>query len=429
MHSVRKEEAMIRTSEYELAAPAEAWRRALQPLFTDRSRWAAGRVVRAPGKELIGLLLPDLSAEPPQRTGKDFLPLSSWAAVAAPPGEPPDSPAEWLARLRPLFGQTLVIVLVGFGPDRTGWRGWVCCNDRVSPLGGLRIVGPGMLHVASEPELDELDDPARWTRLRGAVGERTFAKLRRAEVAVIGCSRTGTLAATMLAALGVRKLILFDGDSIERHNLDGAFLAVPEQAGANKAVALARRLVEYRPDLAVRAVPFALDAAHPEPAAGCLDIVATCVDSDGARLRAARWCRRHLTPHLDIGTGVTRMATGERMLAADVRLMLPGAGSGCVLCRGGLQDADQAWYEYFAPPGALPRRPPEPWNAGGRLGSLITLNSMAVSTGIQSWLDLMDGSLAGSIWHRLRWRPGAGLETNAALVTGAAGCEVCGGDR
>lgn len=288
------------------------------------------------------------------------------------------------------------------------------------PLAGLRVVGPGMVRAGiTEPD----DDPARWTRLRGAVGERAYAKLRDAAVAVVGCSRTGTPVATMLAALGVRHLTVIDGDAVEIHNLDGMLLATPADVGSNKAVALARRLVEFRPDFTVRAVARPLDSTHPTPSDGRLDLVATCVDQDAPRLRVAHWARETLTPHLDIGTGVTRSPDGGRLLAADVRLLLPGLG--CVSCVGSLRDLDQAEYELYAPPGALPRRPAEPWDARGRLGSLATLNGLAASVGVQSWLDLLDGPLAGSVWHRLRWRPGTGLEANAALVTAAEGCPVC----
>jgi hypothetical protein len=107
-----------------------------------------------------------------------------------------------------------------------------------------------------------------------------------------------------------------------------------------------------------------------------------------------------------------------------VRLLLPRAG--CIRCVGGLADFDQAEYDLHALPGALPRRPPDPWNARGRLGSLITLNSLAVSCGVQSWLDLLEGTLTASIWHRLRWRSGGGLEVNSALMGAGAECALCG---
>jgi len=229
----------------------------------------------------------------------------------------------------------------------------------------------------------------------------------------------------MCAALGVRGLTLIDGDAIEPHNLDGMILATEGDVGANKAVAVGRRLVAQRSELMVKAVPDTLQSRTAELAVGGADLIVTCVDQDGPRLRAGQYARTHLTPHLDIGTGITVIGQGERQLAADVRLLLPG--SGCVRCVGGLGNREQAEYELHAPRGALPRRPAEAWNARGRLGSLITLNCLAVSCGVQSWLDLLEGSLAASIWHRLRWLPGRGLEVQSALVNATPGCPICSG--
>ena len=44
-----------------------------------------------------------------------------------------------------------------------------------------------------------------------------------------------------------------------------------------------------------------LDCSAVQETLGGVDLVVTCVDQDGARLRAAHWARERLTPHLDIG--------------------------------------------------------------------------------------------------------------------------------
>jgi hypothetical protein len=408
---------------FELIVPFAFWRQAVMPMLTNHGVIATGSLLRDPGREPTGLLLGELTATP--RTGTDFPPLGDWIAISAPSGEPPNRPDAWIRRLQPRFAQLLVILLVGLGRDRQQWRGWITERGRMRPLAGLRIVGPGMVHATTIHNLDPLDvgDDARWSRLRGAVGESVFAKLRETQVAVIGCSRSGTLAASMFAALAVRGLTLIDPDVIEPHNLDGMILSAETDIGEKKALALGRRLIAYRSDLMVKAVPHPLNSRPGKAALDGTDLLVTCVDQDGPRLQAAHWCAAHLVPHLDIGAGVTRTQAGDRQLAADVRLLLPRAG--CIRCVGGLADMEQAEYEFHAPPGALPQRPPGPWNARGRLGSLITLNSLAVSCGVQSWLDLLEGTLASSIWHRLRWREGRGVEVNSANVFGRPECVLC----
>src|SRR5205823_4357751 len=132
----------------------------------------------------------------------------------------------------------------------------------------------------------------------------------------------------------------------------GMVLAMEEDTGENKAIALGRRLVAYRSDLMVKAVPSPINTPVSELAVRGSDLIVTCVDQDAPRLRAAQWARNWLISHLDIGAAVTRSPRGVRQLAADVRLLLPRAG--CIRCVGGLADLDQAEYELHAPPGALP---------------------------------------------------------------------------
>lgn len=418
---------MIRTTatDFVVVVSQPTWISALRALSRHPDRVATGLVRRDPHRVPTGLVVQTLAVNERLGRGDAYAPLAPWIAVAMPTGSPPDTPVDWLQRLAPGYGQLLVVLLVGFGPDRAEWRGWAITGDVIRPLVDLEIVGPDMIRVTREDSLSEHDAAeSRWSRTIQAVGEPAFSRLRAATVAVVGSSRTGNLAAGMLAALGVGRLTLLDGDLIETHNLDGMLLATPEEVGQNKAEVVARHLAARRPDLAIRASRRGLGGWHDEGLVGSADLIVTCVDRPGPRLRAARLARDRLIPHLDIGTGVT-LTAGERQVAADVRLCLPRAG--CVRCVGGVGDLAEAEYELRAPPGALPRRVPEPWNAGGRLGSLITLNAMAVSTGILSWLDLLAGALPASVWHRIHWVAGKTWEVASASVTFQPECPICTG--
>lgn len=420
----------IREAEFNVVVPHAAWAGVFRPISKDPRLIATGLLRRDPRRVPTGLLADELTASVTPPVGASFAQQADWIAVAMPLGEPPADPGAWIGRLQPRFAQLLAVLLVGFGPDRADWRGWTIERGVIRPLAGLQIVGPEMVSAVLNPGSGAQmlkSGESRWTRTVDAIGKSAFSKLRQASVCVIGCSRSGNLAAGMLAALGVRTLGLIDGDTIELHNLDGMVLATEDDVGENKAVALARRLAAFRSDMAVHASRRAFGARYDEPAIGNADLIVTCVDRDAPRLRAAQLARQRLIPHLDIGTGVARTPREGRIIAADVRLLLPGCG--CVRCVGGLRDLEQAEFELWAPPGALPRRAPERWDARDRLGSLMTVNSVAVATGVQSWLDLLAGELPGSIWHRLRWRPGKGWQIDSGLVTAAPTCPVCQRDQ
>lgn len=386
--------------EFQLVVSGSMWTDVMRRLSTAASELAIAAVSVDHQRHPTGLLVEDLRVVSVDPTGTEFPPLASWCVIAMPSGDPPSDARAWIERLQPSFAQLLVILLVGFGPDRSGWRGWTFERGKARPLAGFQVVGPTMLQVGNLASDGEMfaENPERWSRVEHAVGNG-FSRLRRSSVILVGCSRSGTLAATMLASLGVRKLSLIDGDKVELHNLDGMFLATEQDIGRNKSEVIAERLIAFRPNMAITVSP------HPfrsrEPTIGEADLIVTCVDQDVARLRAAKLANKLLVPHLDIAAGVTLDDTGERQIAADVRLLLPGAG--CIRCVGGVQNLDRAEQELGLPPHAWTPWRSESWHGGGRLGSLVTLNSAATGTGIQSWLDLLNGQLRSSVWHRLRW--------------------------
>jgi hypothetical protein len=412
---------MNSTPHYEIVFAAHAWRAVMPRLLTDPSAVAVGALGRNQHPAGCELLVDGLAVAPAQPRGEAYSPLADWLAVACPDAGHWNV-SERLDQLAPRAGQLVAMLHLGGGADRGEWSGVVYEQGRLWPLTGLRVVGPGMPQArpmefgASDPASD---DAGRWRRTRGALGETVWHKVRSSSVLVFGAGRSGSALAWQLAALGVRQLRLVDPDRLEPANLDGMFGVGEADVGRSKVVGLAEQLVRFRPDLAVSALPvWATDAGALE-AARDADLLVTAADNGTPDLVAAILARRLLKPHLSIGSGVTRQSDA-RLLAADARLLLPGQG--CALCVGGLGYEEQARYEILAPPGALRRG--EPADAG-RIGSLVTLNSMNVSIGVQLWLDLLAGKLATSWWHRLEWVAGQGVRADAGPVGAADDCRLC----
>jgi len=411
----------------ELVISGDAWEAAVPKLLASPDQFAVGVCRRNRHAGADELLVDSLETTDRFPTGATRPPLFDWVVLGAP-ADDRDHLAGWLDRLHPRKTQLLAVTQIGLGERRTAWNGSVVENGQVRPLDALRIVGSGMLRAdRAKPDARfELSaaDQQRWSRTRGALGDATWRKLAAARVLLIGAGRTGSALAFHLAALGVRGLTLVDPDRLNLENLDAEFCVTPRDVGRAKTEALQRRLHAFRPDCAIASL--ACSATHELIAARAAgaDLIVTCVDQDTPRLAAARLARRFLRVHLDIGTGITDGQTpGQPVLAGDVRLLLPRLG--CVCCVGGLLNADEARYELRAPPGALPRQPPQPWRQQ-RAGSLITLNSLTVATAVQLWLDLLAGRLRSSYWHRLHWEPGRGLHTDAAPVGAAPDCPLCG---
>ncbi len=414
---------------YELVLPRELWETALADLLLHPGRLAVGTCRRNRHEGADELLVDSLQATDRFPTGEARPPLCDWVVLGAPGPETGDVRG-WLDQLRPRKTQLLAVGLVGLGAQRSAWNGTVVENGEVRPLEAIRVVGPGMLRAgrreAEERPEGSAGDLQRWSRTRGALGDATWRKVAAARVLLVGAGRNGSALAFQLVALGIRALTVVDPDRLGLENFDAGFCITEQDVGRAKTEALQQRLHAFRSDCSIASLPHS--ATHDSVAAKAagVDLIVTCVDHDTPRLAAARLARRFLKVHMDVGTGVAfEEENGPAVLAGDVRLLLPRMG--CVCCVGGLRNEEQARYELLAPPGALPRRAPQPWHQQ-RAGSLITLNSLTVAAAVQLWLDLLAGRLRSSHWHRLRWEPGHGLRTDAAPVGPAPDCRLCGAD-
>lgn len=393
----------------------------MRALSQDSRRIAVADLSIDSTRSPIGLVTRDLDIGSEAATGEDRAPLSNWGVIMQGRGSPPGSPRAWLERFRPRHAQLFVLILVGFGTERGDWRGWVIHRGKSHPLSGFQVVGAKCFQVGTPGVHVEHSGSVqnRWSRVKGVLGG-AFDKLRQGSVALVGCSRSGTIAATTLAALGVRHLSLIDGDVVEPHNLDGMYLATEDDVGRNKAAVLAERLIAYRPDIALSVVPQSL-TMHNVTSVGRADVIVSCVDQDVARLRIAQFANDFLRSHLDIATGV-RLQGGAKQLAADVRLLLPGEG--CISCIGGLASRETAQAELLAPSSVWTRSALQPWNREGRIGSSLLLNSVAVSTGIQSILEVLESGEGASTWHRIRWEADC-WTIDMAKATSQRQCEIC----
>jgi hypothetical protein len=416
---------MSRTG-YELVITRSAFETTCRRLLHEPGNVAVGACERNPHPGAFELLVPQLTVGRQVPRGRDRPSLHDWVVLAMADPREYVSPEAWLQRIAPRPTQLFVLLLLGMGKERKGWCGSIVVNGESRPLEALRIVGPGMQRIVPQDlhsdEVSQASESLRWSRERGAVGEDVFTTIARSRVLLIGAGRNGSALAHQLVALGVRSLTIVDPDRLALENLDAAYDMKEEDVGQSKVAALQRGLLAFRSDCAIASLAQNVTFGPVIELARGVDAIFTCVDSDTPRLAAAWLASRFLKVHCDVASDISRGADGQINLTGDVRLLLPRAG--CVSCVGGLGDQAAARDELLAPPGTLRFAPRLAWHQQ-RLGSLISLNGMVVSSAIQLWLDLLSGALRSSYWHRLRWETGVGLRADFGPVGAADGCEVC----
>ena len=306
-----------------------------------------------------------------------------------------------------------------------------------SALTRLRIVGGGMPSISFSDTGAETLRPlwiaadGLYSRMIGTVGLRTFSRIQKARIAVIGAGGNGSLMAEQLARwMGSQgRLAIVDADRLDAANL-------PAWAGAN-----GRSVEKLTGRPKAEALAAYLAAAPDAPrleavTASCLDWTALaalkqydffvcCVDNPAARFAAAFLATLYLRPLLDVASGVflgqtsaqhqsrvqeeearsaanikidyrqlpyALLEAGSRTMGADVRLTIPGSGEtsgGCLLCLGGVGDKANARETLTDS-----RREKAPTRGGfwqERAGSCGFLNSDAVNQGMRMIIAFYEG--------------------------------------
>ncbi len=166
----------------------------------------------------------------------------------------------------------------------------------------LQLAEAGALDVREAPPRHALDPDleARFFTFidhlqRYADGTSTeydyFARLREAHVCVLGVGGSGSIAAMVLAAAGIGKLTLLDGDRVEVQNLVRQPFYCTSDIGRPKAEALAQRIGEFTPYTQTNPIVRFVDSetsAH--------DLIPDCdflvLCADAPRFLLNRWINR-----------------------------------------------------------------------------------------------------------------------------------------
>ena len=199
------------------------------------------------------------------------------------------------------------------------------------PLDRVWIVGDrlrlswtfGESPTMTAPEFD------RSVRAFGPVVQNTLADVH---VGIVGCGGTGSAVAEQLTRLGVRRLTLFDADTLSASNVSRVYGSHPKQVGQPKASVLADHLRQIAPDATIEAVIGMITSRSIAERLTDQDVVFGCTDDNAGRLVLSRLSTYFLIPVFDCGV---LLSNGPDGTLADINLrvttLLPGQG--CLICR------------------------------------------------------------------------------------------------
>ena len=148
-------------------------------------------------------------------------------------------------------------------------------------------------------------------------------KLLRAQVLVVGLGGLGCPAALYLAAAGVGRLVLADGDDVELSNLQRQLAHGQADIGSNKAQSVARSIAALNPEVEVRTIARQLDQTAMDRETAAVDLVVDATDNYPARFALNRAC---------IAGGVPLVSAAAVRGEGQLAVFDPHRGGPCYRC-------------------------------------------------------------------------------------------------
>ena len=235
-----------------------------------------------------------------------------------------------LFRLRsgsPLYG-SVVVARTG---ERLSFSGHIESVGRRTAIDRLWVTGrrfaltQNWLHKTT-PLPDQFD---RNVRAFGGDVQKVLGDLR---VAVVGCGGTGSAVIEQLVRLGVRRIRLFDPDTLTASNLTRVYGSFPEDIGKPKVEVGAAHVSRIAPDAQVLTSQAKITLEATAKLLLDADVAFGCTDDNAGRLVLSRVASYLLTPVIDCGVLLSSGYSG-RLEGIDGRVTVLAPGTACLVCR------------------------------------------------------------------------------------------------
>ena len=193
-------------------------------------------------------------------------------------------------------------------------------------FGSILVAGDN-IDVCSRLSVAEREDDRRTQQ---AFGPGTVRALSSLQVAVIGCSGTGSVVVEQLARLGVGGFILVDPDRVEHKNLNRILNATWDDAeqGVEKVQVCRRTIESLGRGQGVLPLCMNLDTPTAVRAVAECDVIFGCVDTAEGRNLANRIAAYYQQPYIDVGVSLAADGMGGiSTISGAINYYAPGQQS------------------------------------------------------------------------------------------------------
>lgn len=306
-----------------------------------------------------------------------------------------------------MIAHTDECIIVTF--NKSAIKAAVLGKNGVTSIGNIQIVGDDLKFFG----LDFSGDVSFMESHGQAFGEKTINMLRRLEIAVVGCSGTGSPVIEQLARLGVGKIVLVDPDFVEKRNLNRILNTTYFDAKITKSKVQVLRDAIQKFGLGTSVEIFQkdlIDSQVIQCIANC-DFLFGCVDSASGRHYLNKVCIYYTIPYIDVGVKLVADGNGGISdVSGAVHFVRP---DGMSLMQRGLYNAEELRVDGLlrTDPGYCHDLEDAGYILGAKEASpaVISVNMFAASMAVNEFLGRL---------HPFRNEPNSNYAENRFSLTG-----------
>ncbi len=197
------------------------------------------------------------------------------------------------------------------------------------PMSRIRVIGSRFRVFDNQPGAYTL--PLFFDRQVLAFGPNIQALLHRLHVGIVGLGGTGSATVEQLTRLGVGKLSIFDGDHIDKSNVNRVYGSSSVDAGALKVDIAARNVDGIKLNTVIEKYPHHITKEAVAKELRRCDLIFGCTDKQQPRAILVQLALRYLIPVIDMGVVINSDNGTIRDVIGRVTTLI--AGEACLFCR------------------------------------------------------------------------------------------------
>lgn len=220
--------------------------------------------------------------------------------------------------------------LVLSSPDLPRGRVWLD-GGSTQPIDLVRVLGRRFsFHFRDgfEPGFDF----SFFDRAVRAFGPYLLPLLRRLTVGVVGAGGTGSAVIELLTRLGVGRLIVADGQKLDRSNVSRVFGSSASDVGVPKVELMVHNAARIGLGTIIEPIEKDITYASVMKRFRDCDVIFGCTDDQWGRAILTQFAIEYLVPVIDLGVKIDSKDGVIRAIPGRITMLMPGLP--CLYCRG-----------------------------------------------------------------------------------------------